>query len=220
MTQDDIRAKCYNATFDYIKVKKPKAILLEQVPHILSKKLKKKVFARWMAEFLGLKIIVLIFKFYFLNILKSMILRLKALKDSNGNPMYNIYVKILNARTYVPQNRKRLFIVALRRKYQKQPFSFPPERKKLLKFQSILDKKKIGGTRHLDSLMVKKHSKTYHQLPENQLVHIDQPFLVRTQDHYQSTPRKCCGGACSPSRRWEGTRRRRSGLHLSIERQS
>ena len=52
--QADPRAACYKASFRYIKMKKPKAVLIEQVPGILkNKKLKKDVFMRWIETSLG-----------------------------------------------------------------------------------------------------------------------------------------------------------------------
>ena len=52
--EEDPRAKCYGACFDYIQMKKPTAVLLEQVPGVVrNKKLRKLLFIRWMNKFLG-----------------------------------------------------------------------------------------------------------------------------------------------------------------------
>ena len=53
--EEDPRAKCYPACFDYIKMKKPTAVLLEQVPGVVrNKKLRKLLFIKWMNVFLGI----------------------------------------------------------------------------------------------------------------------------------------------------------------------
>ena len=139
--------------WSYIRKKLPKVILLEQVPGLITnKKLKKAVFNRWMNE-------SLVFQNSFqmndmcsiyVSSVWQIYLRFQNLVGPDAKPLYNVYVKILNANGYVPQNRKRLFIVALKKKYQKKPFSFPTPPKSTLKFQSLLNTKYAGSTRLLD----------------------------------------------------------------------
>ena len=125
-------------------------VLIEQVPHILSnKKLRVKVFQRWMAEFLGLNSVQHSSVLEFCDPIST---RLHSVKDQNSKPVYDIHFKVLNAESYVPQSRKRLFIVALSKKYQKKPFKWPAPRPRKLSFLSILEKVK-GGSRSVDCLL-------------------------------------------------------------------
>lgn len=53
ISKDDPRAHCYKASFKYIKAKKPKVVLIEQVPGVLTnKQLKNDIFKRWMGMLL------------------------------------------------------------------------------------------------------------------------------------------------------------------------
>ena len=52
--QADPRSKCYRASFDYIRKRKPKVVLIEQVPGVVhNKRLRKLVFLKWVKMFLG-----------------------------------------------------------------------------------------------------------------------------------------------------------------------
>lgn len=102
VSQADLRARCYSATFRYIDQKRPDAVLLEQVPNILrSKKLKKNIFDRWIMKLLGIHSSSVFNWCCCWNWLQP---RLSMMKDPDGERTYNVYYKILDASEYgLPQ---------------------------------------------------------------------------------------------------------------------
>ena len=119
-TKADKRTRCMDASASYIEVKKPSAVLLEQVPGVIrNKRLKKTVFNPFVKRFLG--------KFLCFDDGKSTKIkhsnsdfpnpRLANIKDKSGRPFYQIHAKVLDASQHgLPQKRLRLLLVALRRK--------------------------------------------------------------------------------------------------------
>lgn len=73
--------------------------------------------------------------------------RLKSVKEhADGDQFYKIYAQVLDASCYgVPQSRKRLFIVALRKKKIRTRFQWPTPMGKQVPFQSVLLPTKGGG---------------------------------------------------------------------------
>ena len=73
---------------------------------------------------------------YFRDILKQL-----SKKDEQGNEIYEIQHKIMNSKEYgIPQSRKRLYIIGLKKDIIKRPFEFPKE-KKMKKLSTFIDKK-------------------------------------------------------------------------------
>lgn len=72
---------------------------------------------------------------YFRDILKQL-----SKKDEQGNEIYEIHHKIMNSKDYgIPQSRKRLYIIGLKKDIIKKPFEFPKE-KKMKKLSTFIDK--------------------------------------------------------------------------------
>eukprot|EP00435_Cladocopium_sp_Y103_P017061 s854_g4.t1 len=96
----DPRSKCYRATFDYIKTKRPKAALLETVPGVVrNKRLKKMVYAKWLAEFLGPLP---------KHARKMLALGLRKVKEMGGNPSKQIWLIDVGATKKFQNKPKRL----------------------------------------------------------------------------------------------------------------
>ena len=75
-------------------------------------------------------------------------LRLQNIKESDGKSYYSVHAAILRADDYgLPQSRRRLFIVALRRRRMKRPWKWPLPQKKKAKLGSILDMG-VRGQKH------------------------------------------------------------------------
>lgn len=73
---------------------------------------------------------------YFKDILKQL-----SKKDEQGNEIYEIHHKIMNSKDYgIPQSRKRLYIIGLKKDIIKKTFEFPKE-KKMKKLSTFIDKK-------------------------------------------------------------------------------
>lgn len=72
-------------------------------------------------------------------------LRIQSVKNQDGSAYYQIYKKILDAMNHeLPQSRKRLIIVALKKNLVKKPFKWPIPKEKVA-FQNFLSKKSGGG---------------------------------------------------------------------------
>ena len=73
--------------------------------------------------------------------------RLRNVKErADGDQFYKIYAQVLDASCYgIPQSRKRLFVVALRKKRIRNKFQWPTPMKKQVPFQSVLLPTKGGG---------------------------------------------------------------------------
>ena len=70
--------------------------------------------------------------------------------SDDGTQFYALFTKILDSARYgLPQNRKRLFIVALQKRKLKAAFKWPKPCKKKVSFQSLLQKDVVGGGRSL-----------------------------------------------------------------------
>ena len=122
----DPRAKCYRACEDYIRMRKPLSLTLEQVPGVLkNKKLRKTIYQRWINLPLGDS------RFY---------PRLASVKEKDGSKYYEVHAAILSSDDFgLPQSRRRLFIVALRRNMIQKPWQWPIPFKKKVKLETVLD---------------------------------------------------------------------------------
>ena len=108
--------------------------------------------------------------------------RLSMMKDPDGERTYNVYYKILDASEYgLPQQRKRVFIIALKIKKKKGAFHWPLPCKRKVPMSSVLEKKV-----HVEERLSASTS------------YLTSSFLIINviipKDHCHPIPRRCSAG--------------------------
>ena len=120
---------------------------------------------------------------------------IKLLKDLK---VYNIYYKILNTKDFgIPQNRERLYIIGIQKKYDKG-FYFPDKKIKLKKFKSFLEnpkdveKYKINETpifkKRIESHINNKNEKGIRTVELSYALHSNDKFWNNSRINYDSIP--------------------------------
>ena len=114
----------HNQLFRWVDNKRPRIVLIENVAALAKLKRFKPLF-------------------------DSLLARLRRMKDQEGRPEYAVFWKVLNSIGWVPQQRKRVFIVAIKLMGRTSvPFAFPTPLKphRRVQLESIWDESPVLGS--------------------------------------------------------------------------
>ena len=126
---EDVRGTLFFNSADYIRAKRPKVFILENVKGLLShdKVDKKSKYGRTFNTII--------------NLLARTVNGQEQLPFYQDNLGYNVYHAVLNTKEHgIPQNRERIFIVGIRPDVDNNTFRFPSKEPLLLRLKDILEK--------------------------------------------------------------------------------
>lgn len=126
---EDVRGTLFFNSADYIRIKRPKVFILENVKGLLShdKVDKKSKYGRTFNTII--------------NLLARTVNGQEQLPFYQDNLGYNVYHAVLNTKEHgIPQNRERIFIVGIRPDVDNNTFRFPSKEPLLLRLKDILEK--------------------------------------------------------------------------------
>lgn len=126
---EDVRGTLFFNSADYIRIKRPKVFILENVKGLLShdKVDKKSKYGRTFNTII--------------NLLARTVNGQEQLPFYQDNLGYNVYHAVLNTKEHgIPQNRERIFIVGIRPDIDNNTFRFPSKEPLLLRLKDILEK--------------------------------------------------------------------------------